>query len=145
MKNEDRPILDTSVLEIKKGISRARDTEGYAIASLYVDGDKVASCNGGGYDMHGTVIGAYLKNAYQDRLKMLSDACASGLRKPLPYGMRLRNDGEKVSLDGATGEECMRSIAREIGLEFRGVRENSRQRIIKLADHGLPPPCRKKR
>lgn len=59
-------------LEFKWGVSRGRDTYGYTICSLYVDGRKVASCNGGGYDMKGTSFGHYLERAYADRLLKLN-------------------------------------------------------------------------
>jgi len=59
-------------LEFKWTVSRARDTEGYNICSLYVDGQKVSSCNGGGYDMKGTALGNWIARAYADRLLKLT-------------------------------------------------------------------------
>lgn len=52
-------------------MSRGRDTYGYNICSLYVDGHKVASCNGGGYDMQGTALGDYIERAYAKELLAL--------------------------------------------------------------------------
>jgi hypothetical protein len=40
-------------------------------ARSYVDGKKVARCNGGGYDMKGTDLGDYIARAYADRLMKL--------------------------------------------------------------------------
>jgi len=60
-----------SLLEFKWTVSRGRDTDGYNICSLYVDGRKVASCNGGGYDMKGTALGNWIAKAYADRLRKL--------------------------------------------------------------------------
>jgi hypothetical protein len=51
--------------------SRGRDTYGYNICSLYVDGRKVSACNGGGYDMKGTSLGNWIARAYADRLLKL--------------------------------------------------------------------------
>ena len=48
-------------LEIKWGTSRGRDTYGYTTCALYEDGRKVSACNGGGYDMRGTVVGGWLE------------------------------------------------------------------------------------
>jgi hypothetical protein len=53
------------VLTIRWGTSRARDTEGYTTCSLRNDrGEKVAGCNGGGYDMRGTVIGSWIARTF---------------------------------------------------------------------------------
>ena len=58
-------------LTVKWTVSRGRDTYGYTICTLYVDGVKAARCNGGGYDMQGTVLGHWLAAAYPDRLRLL--------------------------------------------------------------------------
>jgi len=61
----------TSSLEFRWTVSRARDTAGYNICTLYVDGSRVARCNGGGYDMKGTVLGDFIAKHYADRLRSL--------------------------------------------------------------------------
>jgi hypothetical protein len=61
----------TRILELKWSVSRGRDTYGYNICSLYVDGRKVSSCNGGGYDMKGTALGNWVARAFADRLVAL--------------------------------------------------------------------------
>lgn len=53
-------------------VSKARDTYGYNICSLYVNGAKVESCNGGGYDMKGAVLGNWIARTYADRLVRLT-------------------------------------------------------------------------
>ena len=58
-------------LVVKWGVSRGRNTYGYTTCNLYVDGKKVAGCNGGGYDMQGTVIGDYIAHAFTDKLMNL--------------------------------------------------------------------------
>lgn len=63
--------MNKHTLEFKWGVSRGRDTYGYNICSLYVDGRKAASCNGGGYDMKGTCLGNFIASAYTDRLVQL--------------------------------------------------------------------------
>lgn len=63
--------VETTGLEFRWTVSRGRDTYGYNICSLYANGRKVAACNGGGYDMKGTVLGTYLARAYADRLRAL--------------------------------------------------------------------------
>jgi len=61
-------------LRIKYGTSRAANTYGYGLVSLYDGGKKVAACNGGGYDMRGTVFGEWLEKTYQERLVALAKA-----------------------------------------------------------------------
>lgn len=63
--------MKTTLLTIKWGTSRARDSYGYTLCSLYIDGEKAERCNGGGYDMTGTVIGNYIARVYTDRLRAL--------------------------------------------------------------------------
>jgi hypothetical protein len=46
--------------EFRWTVSRGRDTYGYNICTLYIDGRKVANCDGGGYDMQGTDMGNWL-------------------------------------------------------------------------------------
>ncbi len=58
-------------VEFRWTTSRGRDTYGYTICTLYVDGDRVARCNGGGYDMKGTCFGNFLASHYADRLRAL--------------------------------------------------------------------------
>ncbi len=68
-------IMATSTnLEIRWTTSRGRDTYGYNVVTLYVDGEKAARCNGGGYDMEGTVIGTFIARAFADRLNALTPA-----------------------------------------------------------------------
>lgn len=60
-----------TTLEFRWGTSRGRDTYGYTICTLYVDGSKVSSCNGGGYDMKGTALGRYIARDFAARLNAL--------------------------------------------------------------------------
>lgn len=59
-------------LTIKWGTSRGRDTYGYTTCTLRNKrGDKVAGCNGGGYDMRGTVIGNWVAATFPNELLAL--------------------------------------------------------------------------
>lgn len=60
------------ILEFKWTVSKARDTYGYNICTLYVNGRKSARCNGGGYDMQGTCLGNWLASHYAERLRQLT-------------------------------------------------------------------------
>lgn len=60
-------------IQIRWGVSRGRDTEGYTTASLTNgDGRRVASCNGGGYDMRGTVLGNWIARTFSAELVKLT-------------------------------------------------------------------------
>lgn len=63
--------MNEHTLEFKWTVSRGRDTYGYNICSLYVDGRKVSSCNGGGYDMEGTALGSWIAKRFKDELLKL--------------------------------------------------------------------------
>lgn len=58
-------------LEFKWTTSRARDSYGYNVCTLFADGRKVGRCNGGGYDMKGTCLGSYIDTFFADRLRAL--------------------------------------------------------------------------
>lgn len=130
-------------LEFKYGTSRGRDTYGYRIVSLYVDGKKAASVNGGGYDMFGAVLGSWMTKQFQGELMAMADRAHARYFTPGPDGKRAPNeyreprDGglygmaaivsgstgevERISLDGACGDSSMRAILAEMGYSFRRV------------------------
>jgi hypothetical protein len=55
-------------LELRWTVSKGRDTYGYNICTLFVNGIKAAACNGGGYDMQGTSVGNWMATAFPERL-----------------------------------------------------------------------------
>jgi hypothetical protein len=60
-----------TTIEITWGTSRGRDTYGYTVCSLRYNGRLIARCNGGGYDMRGTVIGNFVTWAFGPELRAL--------------------------------------------------------------------------
>lgn len=58
-------------LLFKWGTSRGRDSYGWNICSLWVNGVKVSSCKGGGYDMKGTAFAEWIETAFQSELLAL--------------------------------------------------------------------------
>lgn len=97
-------------LRFRWGVSRGQDTYGYGICSLFVDGDKKASCNGGGYDMKGTSFGYWLADEFKDRLLKLDEEF---------YGLSYHDpdfDAGKVVIDGETIEE-REAAGKSLGLE----------------------------
>lgn len=65
-----RSLIGQSI-EIKWGTSRGRDSYGYTVATLYHGGRRVAGCNGGGYDMRGTVIGNWIAATFPNELRAI--------------------------------------------------------------------------
>ena len=111
----------TSLLaEIKWTVSKGVNTYGYNICTLYIGGGKVAACNGGGYDMVGTVWGMWLQAQFQDRLKTIP------VDRSKFYGMGENTKGLRY-LDGACGDTCMLKIANQIGIDwFSAAKPNKR-------------------
>ena len=115
-------------LSISWSISRGRDTYGYNICRL--DDNQTGKryrCMGGGYDMIGTVFGQWLEEQYQERLQALvatlplfdCEYSVPGYRQSKElYGLTIRLDNT-VSLDGACGIDCMRTIAKALGLDVQ--------------------------
>ena len=60
-------------LKYKWTVSKAVDTYGYDICTLFVNGDKVSRCNGGGYDMQGTCLGDWIERKFKDDLLQLKE------------------------------------------------------------------------
>ena len=58
-------------IELKWTTSRGRDTYGYTICSLFEGSHKQTSCNGGGYDMRGTVVGNWITRTFREELLRL--------------------------------------------------------------------------
>lgn len=133
-----------TTLLISWSVSRGRDTYGYNICRLddTDTGKRYRTC-GGGYDMLGTVLGEWLADRYQDRLRGISDRAGSYYSKaggyqthrlpdggsmpfgrPDPaylYGMARNDDTGAVTLDGACGCSTMRDVAAHIGLAIASV------------------------
>lgn len=102
-------------LELTWTISKARDSYGYNRLTLRDGNDKFVTC-GGGYDMIGTVFAHWLwKNCKQKIINTIKpDGEPNGF-----YGYFNRNGHQYI--DGACGLDCMKRIAKEIGLEVSSI------------------------
>jgi hypothetical protein len=161
VKRKEKKMSQTKLLEFRWSISRGRDTYGYNICSLWVDGSKVSSCDGGGYDMSGWCLGDYLEKAYQDRLitdvgYLSCDRIYNGNRlRPTEedakdgrkgsrklYGSTgaLNPKGKlyKVMLDGACGISSMERIAERIGLTLEFKQQKTNRQAYVLTDKLKP-------
>ena len=119
-------------LKYRTGISRGRETFGYAIVSLEsFETGKRYRCNGGGYDMLGTVLGNWLSDRYQS--EMLAYLESLGMK---PGDWATSRDGAKANgwhygthiskkgiagIDGATGQSNVIELARRMGIIIESV------------------------
>lgn len=97
-------------LNFKWTVSLERNTRGYNICSLYVNGKKVSSCNGGGYDMQGTALGDWIECKFRDELLKLDKEF---------YGLTFHDpdyDPGKKIIDGKT-IEWREKAGKSLGLE----------------------------
>jgi hypothetical protein len=137
--NKRTNIMTTKQLHFKWTVSRGRDTYGYNICTLLVDGEKVGKTCGGGYDMQGTAFAEWLQGEYQAELIRLNNDKGINVRIPdntyetskgvirrysLPgfYGMSLHvnpDSSVKVYLDGGCGMESMKTIAEALGITLK--------------------------
>lgn len=117
-------FMNCKFLQIKWSISRGRDTYGYNICTLKDSFSKPMffRCNGGGYDMQGTVLSNWLITNYYHRLNTLHAHLKVGdseNRSGVNYGLFLSQEGKRIYLDGACGLSSMINIAKKIGIEIK--------------------------
>ena len=107
------------------GVSRGRDTYGYNIVTLTSSAQgKKFRCMGGGYDMHGQVLGEYVQYcATQEQLHAAVSADDS-----LP--VFINNDGVARVL-GSSGEAGVMRLMRAIGWEVKAIHSFDRQGRVK--------------
>lgn len=141
--------MSVTHLTLKWSVSRARDTEGYNIRTLVDDATgKRYRCNGGGYDMTGTVFAEWLTDVHQERLLAIADqahAVYNGADRTDRvqnerglYGMTYYPGGSPhyVHLDGGCGIESMVRIAKAAGLDVQRVydRRNGAETAIVVVE-----------
>jgi hypothetical protein len=138
--------MTTKALHFKWTISRGRDTYGYNICTLLVDGEKVAKTCGGGYDMQGTALGEWLQNAYSFQLNgLFMEEIVAFKERPFNendyrskhklkdkdgneyYGASLfekRGGKMRLILDGGCGFSSIERIANAIGIKLKWNKES---------------------
>jgi hypothetical protein len=117
--------MKTHTLAVKWGTSRGTYTYGYTTCSLRDQhGNRRAFCNGGGYDMRGTVFGDWLADEYQEQLKVLDPAKFYGLN----------NSEGVVTIHGDCGYRSVREIAEAIGLEVNLIDADKKLDIITVTE-----------
>lgn len=113
--------------------SRAVDTYGYNICTLYANGKRGASCSGGGYDMKGTALGLFMMKQFDEQLRTLTPSEFYGLtfyaaKTETEQYKRIDawQDGASLYLDGACGFSSVMSILRAIGYDLIYLGEDKR-------------------
>jgi len=112
------------VLKFKWGTSRGRDTYGYAICTLYVDGERAASCNGGNYDMKGVSLAGWVERHYASRLLRLRKSqfprkhMNGEKQKPGFYGLSYHDPNWKPSDECLKQEKAGKSLGLRRYQEF---------------------------
>jgi len=102
-------LKDRYNLKFKWTVSKAVNTYGYNICSLFVNGQKVSSCNGGGYDMQGTCLGDWIETEFEDELLQLKDNF---------YGLTFHNPNWQPSQEIIKREEEGKSLGLERYQDF---------------------------
>ena len=106
------------------GVSRGRDTYGYNMVTLSSNTGKRFRAMGGGYDMHGQVLGDYVQfNANPDQLRAAAEADDS-----LP--ITITPDGKVIVL-GASGLTSVLRLMRALGWEVSAIRSFDRKGRVK--------------
>ncbi len=130
-------------LTFKWTVSKASETYGYTIVSLWIDGRKVSTCSGGGYDMEGTCFGEWIQASFLSYLQKLKPNYGSMDKAKGFYGLsiwrngravRAYKKGDKVSLDGACGFSSMERILGAIGYKTQLVCNERRHRTYLVAN-----------
>ena len=96
-------------LKYKWTVSKAANTYGYNICTLFVNGEKVSRCNGGGYDMQGTCLGDWIERKFKDELLQLKETF---------YGLTFHDPNWQPSKEIIKREEEGKSLGLERYQDF---------------------------
>jgi hypothetical protein len=133
-------------LSLKWTTSRAHDTYGYNVCTLYLNryngnSEKAARCNGGGYDLAGTALGEMIHHFFRDDLKRLASDIGSNTpwnTRGTFYGLTFWDVKHKkcrkhykpgfgILLDGGCGFSCMEHILNALGIQLIYKRISARE------------------
>ena len=96
-------------LKFKWTTSKAQNSYGYNICTLFVNNERRTRCNGGGYDMQGTCLGNWIARQFEKNLlKFKKDF----------YGLTFHNPNWKPSEEIIEREEQGKSLGLERYQDF---------------------------
>lgn len=115
-KNQNQMVMEhinnnnSIVLKERWSISKGYYTFGYNICSLWYGGIKVATCNGGGYDMQSTSVSNFINLYFQDRLNSIPT-------EKFEYGLCTNGDNNYISY--GIGVNSVNRIIQHCGMSVR--------------------------
>ncbi len=135
-----------NVLVFKYGVSRGQNTYGYNIVSLYVDGKKVASECGWGYDMKGSALATWINYTFKSKLQELASEQLAEARTKTEqyyndkgggiYGLIVYGNYEpnkfEVHASGGTGMSQMKLILNALGYELEYITDTEKESVYQL-------------
>lgn len=138
-------------LTVRFGTSKGADTYGYTTCTASVDGKRLGSCNGGGYDLEGTAVAEAVSRLFPADVVRVAqkDAQATwnrttGKREDRRhgngspeglYGLTLiKEDGkpDRATIDGGCGLDCVWRILKAMGYGREFVYGNSRTNVYRI-------------
>ena len=134
---EVRRLLDNGyslIAEFKNRDSRAADTYGYNVNSLYIGNLKVGSNTGGNYSQTGVSIAEFISNAYKLEIERLAEKAVlnnNGYSDGREYGLDgivtvIYKDGSRhVFVDGGFGERSMEYVLKALGLHWEFLKKDT--------------------
>jgi len=125
----------TYKLKFKWITSKGRFTYGWNICSLYIDGKKVGSVNGGNYDMKGSVFGTWVQSQFKDDLINLDKEynALKFLNKDRCASSKFHTDVfYSPSIDGACGFESVSRIVEDLGYKVTFIDDDKNHQIYVL-------------
>ena len=125
----------TYKLKFKWTTSKGRFTYGWNICSLYVDGKKVGSVNGGNYDLKGSIFGTWVQSQFKDDLINLDKEynALKFLNKGRCASSKFHTDVfYSPSIDGACGFESVSRIVEDLGYKVTFIDDDKNHQIYAL-------------
>lgn len=134
-----------ATLEFKWTTSKARDSYGYTICSLWISGRKVAWCDGGGYDMIGAALAEWIQAAFHEELKKLKADKRLGLSfcgpEPGYKNHKTWRSGDSIEISNYIGIGTMIKLLRALGHNLESLYSNTKVDVYQLTKR----PIRKRR
>ena len=106
----------TIKLAVKRTVSKSRDTYNYNICTVQnLDTAEKFKSMGGGYDLIGSSVGKFIESTFQSELLAIKDKAFYG------FTLKVKDDVESVSLNGACGISSMESVLNAMGYTLERV------------------------
>lgn len=115
------------ILTFKATTSKAKETFGWNVITLTADNKRVAREVGGGYDMFGSALGAWMEAEFETQLKKLHSNKFYGVffwnTKTRKRQATWTGDHVRMSVDGGCGWESMLNILHHFNVRLQKVQK----------------------